>query len=361
MRAFLRGNDIAPAAARVVLRRLDQAEIGSAAIRADIEPSPEVVQLELVFLLARHEHPNRRVRRTARHGERFGSLGLDAVEEQEFARTARRDGDIEGLVRFVEDDFVLFGRLAQPVALHAVPAQGLLVLDDIEDRVPGLRPDQVGRGPRDLVRQEAPGFRIEEADRVDAAADGVHRVGVEPVLRARLDRPQVEVAVGRGSVGLARQPVPVEEDAPARAFLRGLSAERCVFLPLAVSPPVEERAVAHRRRRGVRDDPRLQFREDLLLPAREPAERALGPLVLGPQVVEDFRVVPLAQVGPGVCPADVVVFPGDRPLRQGRRRRGGRRRPRAGRSGAAFAQRLPQFAGSRSRRCSVTDSTFARV
>ena len=265
--AFPRRDQIFPSRfrSRIGFAGGDQPEVGGAAVRADQETAPEMVQLELVWPAPRNEPPGSGVRLAARNGPGFRAVGLLAGEEHELPRTALVGRHPEGLVGFFVHQPVPLRRIAEPVQHHAVPAQRFRVEACVEHSVARAGPHEIRRGALDPVRQHFAGPGVQKAELVDSPSHRIGSEGQDLVVRRDLQGAEREIAVRGVPVCFARQLVPIEQEffpAGSTTSPSGrAAAENRVFLAAPIPGEIDEGSVAHRRGRGIRDDPGLHLVE----------------------------------------------------------------------------------------------------
>ncbi len=305
-----------------------------------LRPPGEMVHGVLDPFPSWHHDLGRVQRGPSGDGEPLGRVGAVEPDEDAGQVAAVPGAEREAAVAFLDHEDVRRGVRAEAVTPELVRALGV-VHAHVEDEAAVARPGQAvaglghrfGCGGGGHVGVQGP-----EAQRVSLVARVVGRIRQPAVIVAHRSRPQGEV-LGAGGGG---ERVLVQDDLLLVARLGGgrqfagavrrPPAVEGVVLPLLGAGEVPPGAPAGRDRHVGLLDPGLHLLEELCAERVERGQRGVGVVVLGPQVLEDGRVLAVAQPEPEVLAVvpvgrDHVGPPGG--LR-GRQRRWGWRRAHGG-------------------------------
>ncbi len=295
---------------------LHQAVVRRVPVRADDPAAVEVRGVVEMVASARQED---------RELRRIGSVRIAQLTRQ---RAARLDEDIlavlgvanarvEALVLLLVDEGVILGVRAQDMLADLVAQQRLGMLLDVKHRAAVRRPGDRRVDIGDPVRQCRSGRDILEANRPLAAADVVLSVGEDAIVRADLQRANLEEFESRG------EHVDIEHHLLGRVERPGLARVDRVFLAGLEPAEVPEPAFAVGHAGVVLLDARDDLVVDLVLERRHMREHRLPVGIFRLEVPDDVGVLARIVTQPVILVDAIAKGRTDHVAADGRNRRSG--------------------------------------
>ena len=274
-------------AAGAIHRRRDETEVGGAVVGDDVEAVAVVGQAVFDSMPARLHHLERHWILGTGDPHLAGGVARQ-VEHEETVAAGPIDVEEKRLVGLEEDQRILDRVGADPMPVEpARPAR--LVQHDVEQRLGVVGPGRGGRGALDRLREQLAGGEVLHEDGERLGAAGVHGIGEQPVVGADLEGAHPEIVVS------GRQLVEVQQDLFRRAVGFQTATEDRV-LPAGLGPVVVEPAVPrHRNREILLLDPAAELLVEPLLKRLGAPHDRFGVPVLGLEIRQDLRIVPVPQ------------------------------------------------------------------